>query len=398
MRNSRAALLPLRSVAYGHTVALIAAFCLCRTGWGQAGGAPDAGPLSPVDAYDYVLGTQTIGAAYQFTPESRLLETARAIRDMGAGVIKFQLGNTAKNPDVKTLADMAGRDPATRAVLDMPFAAYVLWAYASGSKDDPFNPDKLPAEYRQMHDLTKDLLTRYRGSGKTFYLGNWEGDWHLLHTDPNHVPSPEEVQRMIDWANTRQKAVDDAKREVPPQGVNVFHYLEVNRVADAMAGKTRVTNAVLPQAPVDYVSYSSYDAIHGDIEADLPRALDYIESKLPPKPGVPGKRVFIGEYGFAAVSHPPPEQDALSRRVMRAGLRWGCPFVLYWEMYNNEVKEGVQQGYWLIDDRGTRQPVYFTHQRFLAQARRHVAGFLAREGRVPTRDEFQRAAPGWLQD
>jgi len=36
----------------------------------------------------------------------------------------------------------------------------------------------------------------------------------------------------------------------------------------------------------------------------------------------------------------PQEQDNLSRRVMRAGLEWGCPFVLYWEMYNNEVRDG----------------------------------------------------------
>jgi hypothetical protein len=357
----------------------------------------DTSRLSPVDAYDYVIGTQSIGAAYQFTPEPRLMETARAIRDIGASVIKFQLGNTAKNPNVKTLADMAERDPATRAVLDMPFSDYILWAYSNDSKDDPFNPANLAGDYQQLHALAKDLLTRYRGSGKTFYLGNWEGDWHLLHTDPNYVPSQAEVQRMIDWVNTRQRAVDDAKREVPPQGVNVFYYLEVNRVEDAMAGKIRVTNAVLPRTPVDYVSYSSYDAIHGDIETDLPRALNYIESKLPLKPGVPGKRVFIGEYGFASVSYGPVQQDALSRRVMRAGLDWGCPFVLYWEMYNNEIKDGVQQGYWLIDNHGVRQPLYFTQQRFLEAGRRYVADFLAREGRVPTRDEFQHTAAQWLE-
>ncbi len=349
-----------------------------------------------MDAYNYVIGTQTIGASYQFTAESRLVETARAIREMGSSVIKFSLSNTAKDPAIRTLADMAGRDPATRAVLDMPFANYVLWAYAFGSKEDPFAADRLPAEYQQMHDLTKDLLTRYRGSGKTFYLGNWEGDWHLLHVDPRRVPTAEEVQRMIDWVNTRQKAVDDAKREVTPSGVNVYYYLEVNRVLDAMDGKTRVTNAVLPHTPVDYVSYSSYDANRADIETELPKALDYIGSKLPAKPGAPGRRVFIGEYGFAQVHHPASQQDELSCRVMQAGLRWGCPFVLYWEMYNNEVKAGVQQGYWLIDDRGVKQPIYYRHERFLARAHQYVADFLARERRVPTREEFGQAAATWL--
>ncbi len=50
--------------------------------------------------------------------------------------------------------------------------------------------------------------------------------------------------------------------------------------------------------------------------------------------------------------------DLLARHVMRAGLKWGCPFVLYWEMYNNEVTpDGRQRGFWLIDDHGIKQPV-----------------------------------------
>ena len=62
---------------------------------------------------------------------------------------------------------------------------------------------------------------------------------------------------MIDWINTRQRAVDDAKHEAAPEGVDVFYYLEVNRVADAMAGRPRVANLVLSHTPMDYVSYSS---------------------------------------------------------------------------------------------------------------------------------------------
>jgi hypothetical protein len=82
---------------------------------------------------------------------------------------------------------------------------------------------------------------------------------------------------------------------------------------------------------------------------------------------------------------------------MRAGLRWGCPFVLYWEMYNNEVTpDGRQRGFWLIDDHGVKQPVYFTHQKFYEQARAYVADFTARKGRVPSREEFGLAALGWL--
>lgn len=50
------------------------------------------------------------------------------------------------------------------------------------------------------------------------------------------------------------------------------------------------------------------------------QANDYIESKPAPRPDLPGKRVFIGEYGFPASRHTPEEQDRRARAVMRVGL------------------------------------------------------------------------------
>jgi len=40
---------------------------------------------------NYVIGTQTIGASYQFTKEPKLVETARAILAMGSSTLKFSL-------------------------------------------------------------------------------------------------------------------------------------------------------------------------------------------------------------------------------------------------------------------------------------------------------------------
>lgn len=53
---------------------------------------PKQKPL-PDESYNTVLGTQTIGAAYQFAPEPKLLETARAVMDMGLRTIKFSLAD-----------------------------------------------------------------------------------------------------------------------------------------------------------------------------------------------------------------------------------------------------------------------------------------------------------------
>jgi len=130
--------------------------------------------LSGAEAYNYVVGTQTIGATYQFTEESLLVETAQAILDMGSNLLKFTMGrdyqrmklkpskaaypetmqyllnqgsdarNTPRvkfpgaaveppppNAAIQTLTDLATLEPSYRRVLAMPFASYVIWTYAS---------------------------------------------------------------------------------------------------------------------------------------------------------------------------------------------------------------------------------------------------------------------------
>jgi hypothetical protein len=358
-------------------------------------------PVKAIDSFNYVVGTQTIGAAYQFTKEPRLVETAEGILAMGSNILKFSLAPQPEG-DVKTqsLTETAERDPVVRKVLNLPFASYVLWAYPlSAPAGEPFSPNRLPSERREIYDLTRHLLQTYNNTGKSFYLGNWEGDWMLTRVDPNYVPNRTEVTNMIEWGRTRQKAVDDACRETPHQNVHVYYFIEVNRVFDAMDGKIRVANQVLPLVNPDFVSYSSYDAQHGDIETNYRRALDYLEARLAPKPGITGKRVFIGEYGLPSLGNSPQAQVDLARHVMRAGLSWGCPFILYWEFYNNEVTpDGKQRGFWMIDDHGERQPIYDLHRNFYERARKFVTDFTAVQGRNPTRDEYAAAALAWISD
>lgn len=83
------------------------------------------------------------------------------------------------------------------------------------------------------------------------------------------------------------------------------------------------------------------------------------------RPSPPSKASVcgFGECGFAAKHYTPQQQDEKSREVLKAALRWGCPFVLYWEMYNSEVKDRKQIGYWLIGDKNVKQPVYCSHRR-----------------------------------
>ena len=193
----------------------------------------------------------------------------------------------------------------------------------------------------------------------------------------------------------RQRAVDDAKHAVEYNGVEVWHYTEVNHVWLAMEGRPALVNRVLPNTTVDLVSYSSYDTAADP--AKLKAALNYIESQLLPKPGINGRRVFIGEYGFPTSLHTPQEQDRRTREVITAALEWGCPLVLYWELYNNEINDdGKQRGFWMIDDEGAEQPVYHTHQMFYAAAREYSHAYRAEQGRPPDNNAFRRWAVGWL--
>jgi hypothetical protein len=344
---------------------------------------------------DLVVGTQTFGVSYQFTRQPKLVETAKAIAATGSDIIKFSL-SSQENSKLGTLTDIARDDTAVKSVLDMPFAYELLWAYAPETKVKLFQPETLPVEYKEIYDLTRYLLTTYAGTGKTFYLGNWEGDWHLTATG-HKEPSPQDVANMIAWINIRQKAVDDAKRAVPHKEVNVFYYLELNLVIEARQGKTRLANAVLPHTPVDYVSYSSYDTLLPDPDRQLRQSLDYLQSQLPAKSGMSGKRVFIGEFGFPASGFSPQQQDDLSRKVMKICLEWGCPFVLYWEIYNNEIDHGRQKGYWMIDDHNRKQPIYYTIKRYYEAARAFVKEFAETHGRTPSQAEFAAAAVAFLQ-
>ncbi|MFZ4766640.1 MAG: hypothetical protein ACOYMN_16935, partial [Roseimicrobium sp.] len=355
---------------------------------------------------NYILGTQAIGGRYQFTEDEPLLESARRIAELGSGIMKFSISPQAtygpakanvrqRNPHWQTLAEVASKEPTHRAVLDMPFRDFFLWAYpfTTHGAAGQFPPAERALEYREMYDLACHLLRTYSGTGKSFYLGHWEGDWHLRpHFDPKQPIPPDYAANFIAWLKVRQQALDAAKRDTPHERVWLWHYTEVNLVQPFLAGGSCLTNDILPQVDIDYVSYSAYDSLQGEIRKDLPAALNYIEAQLRPKPSIPGKRVFIGEYGFPARRYSPEEQNRKSIETMIAGIEWGCPFVLYWELYDNEGTAAQPGGFWLINDRNEKQPVWHTHRRFYEWARQHT------QKAAPSLDDFRRSAAAFLRE
>lgn len=367
------------------------------------------------------VGTQSVGVRYTFSEEDALVESAKQIAALGSDTLKIAItpnyGDDYQfevDPEITTMLELVETKTSYLEVMDMPFRNIMLWVYPFGDTHAAFHKGSIPEDeaqaiYDEIYAFTAMLLKRYSGTGKYFFLGNWEGDWHVMreHYDYNADPAPEAIQGAIEWFNLREKAVSDARRDVPHEDVEVYYYIELNHVAKAMDDdRPTIVNRVLPHIRTDYVSWSSYDvtkpAAMMGYEAGRKRvfdALDYIEKHMP-ESDVPGKRVFMGEYGFEVVNFRNPEtQKNYTAAIMKWALEWGCPFVLYWELYCNEIdpKTGKHRGYWLIDDTGEKQPIYHFHKSFLDKANAFVDAYKKEHGALPKQDVFNRIAAEWIQ-
>ena len=363
-------------------------------------------PLSDpqVDAYNVRVGTETFAGLYHFTTNTLLVETAQAITNLGSDTIKCYLGpdtsyqsGVTLPPGITNLMLICRNEPSYHQVLDMPFRHIIMWAYPLSTGipfgDGNYTPTEQADDYREMYDLTTYLLTNYNNSGKTFYLGHWEGDGYLEVNGWTTNPSPAVVTAMVAWENNRQKAVDDAKAAAVFTNVSVYYYAEANRVRDAMLNGTnnnvRMINYVIPYVTnLDYISYSSYDA--QDLSAsNLYTTLNYMEAHFPTnKAGrVPGERMWIGEYGWGGNST--DSQETSNRMYIQRLLNWqgsagALQFILFWEMYDNEAGKN----YCLIDSNDVKVTSYFLQQRFFNNARLLTAQFKETNGRLPNDAEF----------
>jgi hypothetical protein len=360
-----------------------------------------------VDAYNVRVGTETFFAMYQFTTNTALVETAEAMTNMGSDIIKLYLASNTSDqsgvtlpPGVNSLVKLARDEPNYHKVFDMPFRHFVMWAYPFANSDEwwgsGYDATKGAKDYQEMYDVTRYFLTNYNNSGKTFYLGHWEGDGYLKVNNWTTNPSPATIQGMIGWLNNRQQAVDDAKRDTVYTNVNVFNYAEVNRVRDAMLNgpnnNQRVINMVIPYVTnLDCLSYSSYDSQNLSA-ANLDATLDYMETKLSTNKAalVPGPRMWIGEYGWGTKTT--AVQEPMNRSYIQRLLNWNyngqcLPFIIFWEMYSN-FNPGGGTNFCLIDYLNQKTPSWYLHSYFANDARLLVAQFKETNHRLPNDTEF----------
>lgn len=367
-----------------------------------------------VDQYNCRMTTTMIGGGYQFTTNNILVEGAQVLTNLGINSYKFRMNDSGGGyislpPSVTNLM-LEARDVAPyRAVFDMPtLKHYVFWCYTfanpgNGSWNTGFTDKfKQTREYNEIYALAQYFLTNYNSSGKSFYLGNWEGDWSTgLSTSgtTTNNPSPTAIEGMINWLNVRQKAVDDAMANVPHTNVNVYLYCEVNRVLDTVNDAppytNRVINCVVPYVTnLDYLSWSAYEL---QDQTNVASWLDYAESFMPTNKAaqIPGKRLFIGEFGWGNDTE--NVQAPLIQSFDQTLFSWGCPFSFYWQLYSNETNaDGSFQHLDLIYTNGTPTASYRLYARYWNAAKLQVLAFLQQHGRLPTDVEFNAIASAIL--
>ena len=348
----------------------------------DGGDEPDAGDNDPVEdngmkqveQYNYVLGTQAFKPGYQFTDETAEMEIGGRIAEMGSNMIKFE----------------AKDDQMIDALMDeYHFSHVFMWYRSINWFRDGYSEDEAVEDYVAIYNYTKKLLTKYNGTGANFYIGHWEGDWYYLGSYDYSVVHVDDVvtQGMIEWMNTRQKAVDDAKRDTPHENVYVWNYIELNRPTEVLDDPEydRIVNRVLPHINVDYVSYSAYDSMNRSAE-EVKATIDLIYANLQDKEGVPGPRVFVGEVGQPQISTYADVDFHCEHNLKNIAKFLACDvkFVLYWQVYDNEGS-----AFWLINPRNEKLPLYYAFSSILEKGKDYVQFFLEENGRVPTNEEYR---------
>jgi len=248
----------------------------------------------------------------------------------------------------------------------MPVDTFVLTTYSfSMGIGDPWreesNKARLAAVTAEVEELAIYLLENYAGSGKTFVLQNWEGDWALLGSYDLDTKIPEgRAERMAAWFNARQRGVANARRRIKHDGVRVVHAIEVNRVLDDTSIARRVVSDVLPISCADAVSYSAWEALQvapistqsmmAAMHERLERAVNTIRNQV--SEGVP---VYVGEFGFAENLLPENiDTGSLVESVTDSLRDLGVGPAVYWQIFDNECDGLDCMGLWVSRPDGSR--------------------------------------------
>lgn len=327
----------------------------------------------------HTLSASHVAGDYRLTAEPFLLEGAKLAANLNPNAIFVYMTPEYSSRDYPatdfggpagSLAELAQSAP-FQELFGLPFSTYVITAYSFGTYDwvnagsrGALPAGKAAAETAELHDLARYLLETYQGTGKTFILKNWEGDWAMNQSfDPYHVPDSTQTAAMTDWLNARHAGVAQARAELPGlTGVRVADAIEFNLSSRAQAGVPCFLSHVAPAAAADYLSYSSWETMNAPATPQLRRRILDDIAFIRAHPGAQGRDLIISEFGFKeSVFADAGERTTLAAQAF---LDAAVPLAFYWQILDNECQNdqpgppGTCPGYGLLRQDGARAPAW----------------------------------------
>ena len=353
-----------------------------------------------------VLGIVHAGGQYNFTAQPYLTEGANIIRrDIGSRVIKLFLGSDVADQysfneawgSYDSLAELVQADE-IEDVFNMDFTTIVLVTYEmqrmQWDSDTAVSSSELARVEKEFYDLTKELITSYNGTGKSFILQNWEGDNELKEAlEKIENDSAEEqtvINNYIAYNNARQAGISSAREELFATGnyaaVDVYGALEVNYISYAGATEKKLVDYVVPHSDADLFSFSDWSTSNSALAEDL----DYYLAQINKNEDRQGENaatmsnIYLGEYGrkeyYNAGKPSEEEQFNYAIETAKIAVNKGVRCVCYWTLMCNERSEVStarpsnedMEGFWLIKPDGTITETFwyfkglFENKNFLA--------------------------------
>lgn len=333
---------------------------------------------------------------YFHTKDSYLIEGVKAVEQMGGKVINlFAACDSVKPPkytenypfnyvwdtaNIKTSKDLLSQPPFKEAFASNQIQTFILYLgtptqpnFKQKFTDEDYE-EVLSAEYIEFKNVCEYLLTEYKGSNKRFILQTWESDWWCMD-QPTLTYYDDALLRLQKWINIRQKAVEDARAEVKPEGVEVYNCLEFINGSLAMEGKTTVINNVVPNTKCDLYAYSAYDTTIPETNFDS--AIKYIKSKLPSSKLLGENNFYIGEFGMPEMEFGDQRMFSNALKCYKTMLNNNVLYGNYWQLYCNEPKDSkpknnshdnnYYRGFWTIRADGTKNQTYYLLQMALSE-------------------------------
>ena len=362
-----------------------AGFWLRRASAGGHSGEVRYVVASTLTAAVPALSTHTLAAShvagdYRLTAEPFLLEGAKLAANLNPNAIFVYLTPEYSSRDypatdfgpgpISDLEDLARSEPYQQ-LFSLPFSTYVITAYSfatydwvNASQRGALTPAAAAAETAELYGLARYLLQTYQGTGKTFILKNWEGDWAMNQSfDPYQVPDSTQIAAMTDWLGARHAGVAQARAELAAlTGVRVADAIEFNLPGRARWNIPSLLGQVAPAVDSDYLAYSAWESVTISTSADLRRGLLDDIAFIRAHPAAAGRDLIISEYGFRESAY--PDSGARTAEAAQAFLDAAVPLAFYWGILDNECQNdqpgppGTCQGYGLLRQDGERAPAW----------------------------------------